>query len=342
MTSNDDMLEAHVEFEVARWRGEPLATSLSEEVAAIYTWLAGVRLDDLTDVGAAQEAAVQILCRGDMSDDVVDAVVHVLVAGHVSLDGNPTTVVELVPREQFDRVAATVASLTEARAEVIAQVTTSEVYSRLMSHVLYQGIKNYVQSENVIAKKVPGAAALMRFGQNAVNAAAPTLEQSVDRQLTAFVNSNISDTIRDSRAFLEGALDEQVLAAVAEEVWQRNAGVTVGDAQRLVPAEAISEVVRAAWRAWLAMRSTPLVEQVVRQAVADVFAIQGQWAVADLLADAGLTEEVLTELAVAVVGPSVALAEADGFLEQRIRARLAPFYASYQGWPGQASGSRRV
>lgn len=341
MTSNDDMLEAHVQFELERWRGEPLTVSLAEEVSALYAWLAGVRLDDLTDVAAVQEAAVQVLCRGELSDDVVDAVVHVLVAGHVGADGNGTTVAELVPREQFDRAARTVASLAEARAEVIAQVTTSEVYSRLMSHVLYQGIKNYVQSENVIAKKVPGAAALMRFGQNAVNAAAPTLEQSVDRQLTAFVNSNISDTIRDSRAFLEGALDEQVLAAVADEVWQRNSEATVADALRLVPAEAVAEVVRAAWHAWLAMRATPIVEQVVSQAVADVFAIQGQWSVADLLADAGLTEEVVTELVVAVVGPSVALAEADGFLEQRIRARLAPFYASYAGC-AQASGSTRV
>lgn len=56
----------------------------------------------------------------------------------------------------------------------------------------------------------------------------------MDRQLTAFVNSNISDTIRDSRAFLEQALDDTVLAAVADEVWQSNAEVTIADAVRLV------------------------------------------------------------------------------------------------------------
>jgi hypothetical protein len=331
MTRNEAMLAAHVQFELDRWRAEQGTGTLAAEVSALYAWLAQVRLDDLVDVAAVQQAAVQVLCRGELSDAAVDAVVDAVIAGHLATGEHRTTLAELVPREQYDRAARAVAGMAGAREEVITQVTTSEVYSRLMSHVLYQGIKNYVQSENLIAKKVPGAAALMRFGQNAVNAAAPALEQSVDRQLTAFVNSNISDTIRDSRDYLVDALDEAVLGAVADEVWQRNADVTVAQGVGLVPAEALAEVVRAAWQAWLVMRSTPFVESVVRQAVADFVAMQGQWAVADLLGDAGLTEDVAVDLVAAVVGPAVALADSDGLLEQRIRARLAPFY----DWYGQ-------
>lgn len=339
-TSADAMLDAHVQFELQRWRGDQLTASLAEEVTALYSWWASVRLDDLLDVAAVQDAAVQVVCRGEVADDVIESVAAAVVAAHLAGADHQESLADLVPREHYDRAAHTLAGLTQARAEVIAQVTTSEVYSRLMSHVLYQGIKNYVQSENLIAKKVPGAAALMRFGQNAVNAAAPTLEQSVDRQLTAFVNANISDTIRDSRAFLTTALDQQVLSDVAAEVWHSNADVTVADATRLLPAEAVAELVRAAFQVWLELRATPFVEAMVRQVVADFFAMQGQWAVADLLADAGLTEEIVTELAVAVVGPAVAVADSDGYLGERIRARLAPFYASYD--PSAGGEAMRV
>lgn len=178
----------------------------------------------------------------------------------------------------------------------------------------------------------------MRFGQNAVNAAAPTLEQSVDRQLTAFVNANISDTIRDSRAFLTTALDQQVLSDVAAEVLHSNADVTVADATRLLPAEAVAELVRAAFQVWLELRATPTRPWCVRWwRTSSRCRASGPW---PTLADAGLTEEIVTELAVAVVGPAVAVADSDGYLGERIRARLAPFYASYD--PSAGGEATRV
>ena len=195
-------------------------------------------------------------------------------------------------------------------------------------------LKNYLQTENVIAKRVPGAAALMRFGQHAVNSAAPKLEQSVDRQLTSFVNANISDTIHESRQFLETSLDDEVMSSVAEEIWQSNCDSTVGEWAGRISPESMSALVRASWAMIASVRESPLVAEATAQTVSDLFEAHGETKVMELLEEAGVGRDQLVAWSTAVITPAFARAVEDGFAEARIRARLAPFYAEYFGADG--------
>ena len=43
----DDLLEAHVRFELERLRGEKLPVTLAEEVADVFAWLGHVRLHEV-------------------------------------------------------------------------------------------------------------------------------------------------------------------------------------------------------------------------------------------------------------------------------------------------------
>lgn len=328
MPAGKPNLDDHVRFELDRWTGDQLATSLRGEVAALYAWLGSVRVDEITDPDATERAVIDIVSNSELDERVLQSVVDSVLAAHREAEGDSTPLSQLVSRETYDSAAATLMGLEELRAEITLQVTTSEVYSQLMSHVLYQGIKNYLQTENVIAKKVPGAATLMRLGQNAVNSAAPKLEKSIDRQLTAFVNSNISDTIRDSRNYLDRVLDEAVLGAVSDEMWQTNAESTVADVAGLIPADALEELVRAAWDAWIRLRGAPVTTQILHVAIRQFYVSHGARPVTELLTDAGLDEDRSVEIAIAYLTPALSQAAEDGFLESRIRARLAPYYES--------------
>ncbi len=328
MPAGKPNLEGHVRFELDRWTGDQLATSVSEEAAALYAWLGSVRVDQILDADETERALIDIACNGELDERVLQSVVDSVRAAHREAGKDTTQLSQLVSRETYDSAAATLMGLEDLRAEITLQVTTSEVYSQLMSHVLYQGIKNYLQTENVIAKKVPGAATLMRLGQNAVNSAAPKLEKSIDRQLTAFVNSNISDTIRDSRNYLDRVLDEAVLGAVSDEIWQTNAESTVADVAALMPAEALEELVRAGWDAWVRLRGTPVTSLILQAAIQQFFIAHGSRPVTELLTEAGFDEDRSVDIAIAYLTPALTQAATDGFLESRIRARLAPYYES--------------
>ena len=215
------------------------------------------------------------------------------------------------------------------RAAVTDQITTSEVYSQLIAHVLYRGIKKYLSTESLVVRRVPGASSLMRMGQGALSSAAPNLEKNIDKQLTAFVNANIQDSVRESKRYIDDVLDEELLSQVADEVWNVNSGASVADVAGLVSAESILELNESGRDIWLHLRTAPFFLEVIGSVVDDFLARHGSRSVMDVLADVGITEAWVVDQQADVVEPLFVRAAEDGYLEERIRARLSAFYESY-------------
>lgn len=321
------MLGAHLRFELDRWRDDHLTESIGEEVDAAYEWLAVVTLQDL----APEPELLDRLARA-RDAEITDAIVRIVtdavdsVRGAAAADDRPIS--ELVPREVFEEYVGLVMGMQDARRALIEQVTTSEVYSELIAHVLYHGIKNYLMSESPIARRVPGASSLMRLGQNALSSTG--LDRGIDRQLTSFVNANISDSIRESKDYLETALDEQLLRQVADELWSSNAEASLADAVALMSDETAAGFVATTRGLIEALLASASLWTMAEQAIGDFYVEHGDRPVRDLLLDAGVTAPKVTEFAAQWAAPAVARALADGQLERRIRARLEPFYKKYR------------
>jgi hypothetical protein len=64
MNDTTAMLEAHVQFELGRWRGVALAEMVAEEVAAVFGWLSTVPLAALVSAeqvtGVVQRVVVDL------------------------------------------------------------------------------------------------------------------------------------------------------------------------------------------------------------------------------------------------------------------------------------------
>jgi len=325
------ILDAHVEYELARWTGDARNEQLAEEVAEAFTWLGSVKLNQLFTSAEIVDWCTRYAQQIELTDELLKMIGSAARSAYVVASKDDTRVVDLVPQNSYDTIADAVIDMTELREEITKQITTSEVYSQLMSHVVYQGIKNYLQAENVIARKVPGASTLMKMGQSAINTAAPKLEQAVDKQLTAFVNANIQDNIRESKRYMDKVLDKAVLSAVASEVWETNAQATVSELASLVPVDAVDDVADAAREAWVSVRGNEFLTAVLTRVVDDFLKQQGKRKVAEVLADVGITESLATDVVIDITGPVIDKALADGYVEARIRARLEGFYLDYFG-----------
>lgn len=329
MSEAKKILDAHVEFELARWTGDSRNEQLTEEVSHAFAWLRTVRLNQLFTSAEIVEWCDRYAQRFDVTDELLAMIGSAARSAYVVASKDETRLADLVPEAAYDQAASAVLDMQELREEITTQVTTSEVYSRLMSHVVYQAIKSYLQEENVIARKVPGASTLMKMGQSAISTAAPKLEKAVDKQLTAFVNANIQDNIRDSKRYLDKVLDKKVLTVVVDEVWDTNAKATVAELTNMVPVDAIDEFTDAGRQTWLHLRTNEFLSAVLARVVDDFLKQQGKRKVADILVDAGVTEDLVTDVVIDLTGPVIDKAVADGYLESRIRARLEPFYAEY-------------
>lgn len=302
---NKKMFEAHVAFEMQRWQ-----QSMEEEVTAAFGWFGEVRLGDILTA----DALLEIIDAWPGPD------LTMLREVHAAAGADETPIGDLVRREDYDRLVSAVMDLGDVREAVVDQVTTSEVYSELITHVLYHGIKNYVMTQSPVTK-VPGASAFMRLGQSAMDIGAPKLSKGIDRQLMSFVNSNISDSLRESRNYLTSAVDERAAAEVTGEIWNSNADTTVAELAALIPSETVVEIAGIGVDMWQHLRTT----DAFRDQVARWLDENSDRTVADVVADAGVDAEQV----IAAVTPWLAAAAQDGHLESRIRAHLEPFYAQY-------------
>lgn len=324
-----DLLEAHVRFELERLRGEKLPAMLAEEVADIFDWLGQVRLAEVVSAAQVVDWIKRNVIERPLSPELVGEIRENVLFVHEFLRNDDARVAALLPRQLFDRLVDHVSGLEDLRREITHQVISSSVYGVLISNVLYRGIKAFVLTENTLAKNIPGASSLLRMGQNALNAGAPTLSKSIDKQLLAFISANVQETIRDSEAFLNMTLDAGLMGKWGAEVWAANAGTEMTQLGDFVDAASLETIVQIGVDVWLHFRATPLFAELTEGLVRNFFRTHGEKDVRAWLAAMGVTQAIVTHEVTLAAAPVVAAALQSGYAEQRIRRRLDAFYSAY-------------
>ncbi|MFZ1772072.1 MAG: hypothetical protein WAU00_22875 [Caldilinea sp.] len=329
MPTQQTMLEAHIQFELQRWQGEALRSTVQEEVAALYEWSETVRLNEMVQPAQVMGLIQRIVIAMPVSAEIIASIRESVQVAFEFLQEDTTPVEALLPRELFDRIVTDVISMEALRREITHQVVSSSVYTQLISNILYQGIKSFIVSENSLTKKIPGASSLFKLGQNALNNAAPQMEKNIDRQLVAFIHDNIQETIGESERFLNGAVNEQELRKVADELWATNAQTSMATLTSYTDAASVDAVVELVTAFWLHFRTTPMFLEIAEQLVRNFFLRHGKKPIRTFLEEVGVTPDRVVEEVYAFAAPAAATAVERGYLEQRIRARLAAFYNSY-------------
>ena len=321
------IFEAHVRFELDRWSGAAFEQAMTEEVSALFVWLRSVRVVEVV-TPAQVVSGISRVARAQPAE-AVRAVERGARIVHEALQRDEATLAELLPRERFDQLVGAVISMHEIRQDIIAQVMASPVYSQLVAHELYHGIKNYVLKENVLARRVPGASSLLRFGQGAFSSASPSLERSIDRQLESFINANVQETVRDSQDHLHRTLNAEALWSAADEFWSAHADEQVATAARRLSSLSLDEMLGAMRDVWADFCQTPFFGRIVELLVAGFFAAHGDKTVDELLTDLGITPDAVVRELTEAAPPILDRMRDSGYLEARIRSRLDAFYSAY-------------
>ena len=325
----DDLLEAHVRFELERLRGERLPATLAEEVADVFAWLEHVRLAEVVSAAQVVDWIRRNVIERPISPELVGEIRENVLFAHEFLKNDDTRVAALFPRKLFDQLVDNVISLEDLRREITHQFISSSVYGVLISNVLYRGIKAFVLTENTLAKNIPGASSLLRMGQNALNAGAPTLGKSIDKQLLAFISANVQETIRESETFLNTTLDASLMHKWGDELWAANAEREMAELADFVDAAFLETMVQIGLNFWLHFRATPLFAELTTGLVRNFFRTHGEKDVRSWLADMGITQAIVTHEVTLAAAPVVETALRSGYAEKSIRRRLNAFYSAY-------------
>ena len=203
--------EAHLQHELNRFKGDSLKEAIEEEISALFEWFDEISLDDLITEDQITDFIDRNIIKAEIKDETVEYLTENLKAIFSYLEKNDSKIENLVSKDQYDKVVEDLIKLDGIRQELTSTFISSSVYTKLISDVLYNGIKDFMLSENALTKKIPGAASLLKVGQGLMSIAAPKLEESIDKKLLQFINKNIQATVRHSETFLNKALDKELL-----------------------------------------------------------------------------------------------------------------------------------
>ena len=169
---------------------------------------------------------------------------------------------------------------------------------------------------------------MMKFGKKMANKAVPGLDETFERRIKAWLSDSLPSLIARSEQFLHKALSDDELRDTVMAAWVSLEDRTIEDLQDGLGDVQLQEFVVLGYDFWLHFRQTPYFEGCVQAVVEGLYARYGNQPVMNLLADIGVTREVIVTELEAVGLPLVDLLRQEGYLEALLRRRLEPFYRS--------------
>lgn len=321
------LYDAHLAFELRQWQGRTLNRRLAAEVRAFWDWAGDTPLDCLLDVDHVRAAAERLVLDMALPESLAELIGDIA-SQLVDLDINRETRIQDVINEAlFDDGVALFIELEDLRERIIKRALDSPVYTALASDVLYQGIKDYIFSDNGALDSIPGVSSLIRGSASAVNKRVPGLEAQVEKRVRAYIEDNTARTLARSEALLIESLDDARITAIAAEIWRaiHTAHLSVAD---VVDRDEVDSLVAFGLRVWRELRQTEYVAQLVDAGVTAFFERYGDAPITDVLERVGVTRTLLEQEAETLAPPVIAALRETGWLEAFLERRLEPFYRS--------------
>lgn len=320
--------EAHVQFLLSRLQDDGLSETIDRELAAAYEWGMSVTLNDIIDRELLISMILRLVGTAPFNEELRGIVVKSVITGIQSELNNGANIQSLVPKAEYDKAITHYAQFEKIRVDVIRMVLESPIYSELITDVLYHGIKDYVMTENVVVKKVPGVSALMKAGAKSLNKAMPKLEHAAEGTIKKFISGNLRSSVELSEKILNNALSENNIKTIADHFWETISEKDFSKFKHYVTDEDIDNTIAIGDELWTEVRQTDYLNNMIERIVEHVLDEIGDKKVADLVNDIGYTQEYISAELKQILPGSLAREVLWQYLEARIRSSVDDFYSS--------------
>jgi hypothetical protein len=194
----------------------------------------------------------------------------------------------------------------------------------VLSTTISHAIKDYMEN-NVVTKKIPGAAGLMKFGKGMLEKAT---DSNFDDALQSYLTRNIRNIMNISEKKTQETLSNNKMHRLAADIWAKVKTKSVDSVAQLADAPTVDASSHLVVVVWNHIRTTQYVQSIVSEGVAGWYARNSNRSLVELLADVNVSPDFI----VAEIEPALNLAirhlTDNGYLRGRIEPLLRQFYAS--------------
>lgn len=318
--------EAHVAFELEQFDKKHFKANLKEEITAAWKWLDTVKLNDVASVEKVIAFQERNIKERKLTKHQKEYLVELSDSVHHLALKSKHTVADFLNEESFNDIADKIIEQKELRERIIKDVVNNPFYGEMLADTLYDGIKSFAAQSGPSNETVGGS--LFNLGKGILGAALSGVSDTIDRNIKKFIADNLQKSIAKSEQTLKDKLNDAQLRKMAKNIWSKMEdtdvkyiakGIKLTDKDRTAILNSAEKAVHAA------LLSEPVAE-LNEHILQHFFTHSGKKTIAQILEDNAITEKVVIKEAEELLHPYIEKAISDGFLKERIEARLSKFY----------------
>lgn len=317
------LLDAHVAWEMQQLEDAAFEKAVREEVAALWQWLGKTDIATVLpqkEVKAFIERNKSILITAPVKEYITSLVGD----ARDFVEEKDWEVGDILHKKHYDAVVDRLLELEEARNELIGKVVKNPFYSDLIANILYNGIKSFTQEGGALQKSPVGG--LFKLGQGLMQASG--LEDAIDTNVKKFISANLQKTLAQNEKYLKDKLSNAQLKKMSNDAWDKVSDFDLKNITKHIKPSRVDRALPVFEEYWNEVVISKAFEESVEFVLDHFYKANGKKPVAEVLGDLTITEEKAALEAVQAARPWVTEMKKSGYLEARIRARLERFYAA--------------
>ncbi|MBK8674285.1 MAG: hypothetical protein IPN93_15300 [Bacteroidetes bacterium] len=321
------ILDAHVAFELQQWEGANLISGMNGEIDALWAHLTKKKVKDIVQKQTIMDALDRNLKEIKLTKEEKEYFIDLYGRFHKEALESEYAVKDYLSKKNFDKIVKKVVALKDLRADLIKRAVNNPFYAEMISNTLYNGIKNFMNSEDGPASKITGSS-LFKIGSGLLGGALSGIEDGIDKNVKKFLKSNLQKTLSQSESFMKEQLSDENIEKMASDAWDKLEDIEVSQMAKFISPKQATAFLPIIEDIWEELKKDGKVREIAEIAVDHFFEQNGDKKIPEFLQGLNIDREKIKVEASIIALPLIEKLKKEGFLEERIRTRLSKFYNS--------------
>ncbi|ONG41901.1 hypothetical protein BKE30_02105 [Alkanindiges hydrocarboniclasticus] len=315
----EQLLQAQLRYILMQLQSEQ---TVSNEVNTLVAHLSDKPIEQLITLEHLQallgKQALDYPVQVHLTEQIVSQIQFALT--HASNDS--IKIADLIPADSVETVAQYLSSQKDHREAFIHRIFSNPAYAQMLSQTISHAINDYMEN-NVIAKKMPGMGSLMKMGKSVLEKAT---DSNLDSALQGYLSKNINNLIAVSEKMANRHLNDQQVYQLIKQGWQSVAQQPVSMVNNYVDNEGLNSGAQVISRTWDSLRSSDYIRTQVNDGIAHWYSQNKQHTLGKILRDVNVDAALIEQELKLAIMPVVRQLVEEGYVAQRVEARLRDFY----------------
>ncbi len=323
---NSELLQKHIEFEMNLVSSENLKTTLHKEIEFFLEYANNKKLKEIFPPDKIEDISLTYLKKLELSPEIINLLQKAIEQNLSFFSHEKKSISKYLDKESFFELFEKLLEFQVIRDNLIHFLVYSKAYSRMISSIIYSAIKDFLITENPLAKN-PIGGSFLKLGQDLLNNL-PGMGGNFDKKITEFISQNLSGRIQESETHIKSELSSDKTKEILEELWNFLDTTNLEKLQEAVPTENVTSLLNLFPNFWQHLKKTGFLERYISTNIKAFYEKYSENTIGELTKELGINQAQIVEELTESSYKYLDTDEFRNYYRQVLTRRLGAFYAS--------------